>query len=80
MSTTQNGLKESCMHIGKELRQNPVNCSLKHKYFCILKSFRKFTTQNKNEYKKKIFDQLSDSMNKNPQEYCKILKSLEKKL
>jgi len=71
--------KKSLNFLGKQLRKNPYNNQLKQKYFYQLKCFRKIVKQKKYAYKQHIFDQLSDSMEKNPAEFWKILKSLDNK-
>jgi hypothetical protein len=56
--------KKSLNFLGKQLRKDPYNNQLKQKYFYQLKCFRKIVKQKKYAYKKYIFDQLSDSMEK----------------
>jgi hypothetical protein len=70
----------SSLFLGKQLRNDPYNNQLKQKYFYQLKCFRKIVKQKKYAYKQHIFDQLSDSMEKKPAEFWKILKSFFKTL
>ena len=71
--------KKSLNFLGKQSRKDSYNNQLKQKYFYQLKCFRKIVKQNKHAYKQHIFDQLSDSMEKKPAKFWKILKSLDNK-
>ena len=71
--------KKSLNFLGKQLRKDPYNNRLKPNYFYQLKCFRKIVKPKNQAYKQHTFDQLSDSMEKNPAEFWKILKSLDNK-
>ena len=63
--------------LGRKIKHNPNKNNLKQNYFNLCKQLKKMVKQKKYEYKQKIYNMLSDKINKDPKEYWKILKSLK---
>ena len=70
--------KREINSIGNKLKKCP-NSNLKHKYFELLKSFKKMVKQKKMQYRQNIYNSLTDTFNKKPKDYWEIIKSLKGK-
>ena len=67
--------KSRINYIGKQLRNNPFDKSLKNIYFSTVKEFKKICKKKKYDYQQKLIENLFNCKSDDPQKFWKLLKS-----
>jgi hypothetical protein len=73
-------MKKILIHMGKKMKSDPFNASLRHNFFTKRKFYRNLLNQRRRKYRQQIMDMIHTASTKDPKEVWNLLGQLEEEL